>query len=235
MQEIAYAGNELELFQHATVWKNYFGKFIKPYLKGNVLEVGAGMGGTTVHLCDGTQNKWTCLEPDPALFSELQKKIIQKELPACCTAVKGVIGNLPADEKYNAILYIDVIEHIENDKAELAQVENYLAPGGHLIILVPAHQFAYSQFDKTIGHYRRYNKKMLRKVVPQELQLKRIIYLDSMGLLASIANKYSLKQNYPTMKQITFWDKVMVRISRFTDFLINYQTGKTLIAIWQKP
>ena len=117
----------------------------------------------------------------------------------------------------------------------MTRVQDYLAPGGFLIILVPAHQFAYSEFDKTIGHYRRYNKKTLRNAVPQSLLIKRIIYLDSMGLLASIANKYSLKQNYPTQKQISFWDKVMVRISKFTDLLINYHTGKTLMTILQKP
>ena len=235
MQEIVYQGNELQLFQHATVWKNYFGSFIKPYLKGNILEVGAGIGSTTLQLCDGSQTEWICLEPDPVLFSQLEKNISTGTLPSCCNAIKGVITDLSPEKKFNAVIYIDVIEHIENDVAELRRVQDYLAPGGYLIILVPAHQFVYNQFDKSIGHYRRYNKKMLRKAVPQSLQLKRIIYLDSVGLLASIANKYSLKQNYPTMKQISFWDKVMVRISKFTDFLINYQTGKSLIAIWQKP
>jgi len=235
MQEIVYQGNELQLFQHATVWKNYFGSFIKPYLKGNILEVGAGIGSTTLQLCDGSQTEWICLEPDPVLFSQLEKNISTGTLPSCCIAIKGVITDLSPEKKFNVVIYIDVIEHIENDVAELRRVQDYLAPGGYLIILVPAHQFVYNQFDKSIGHYRRYNKKMLRKAVPQSLQLKRIIYLDSVGLLASIANKYSLKQNYPTMKQISFWDKVMVRISKFTDFLINYQTGKSLIAIWQKP
>ena len=130
MQEIAYQGNELELFQHATVWKNYFGSFIKPHLKGNILEVGAGIGSTTLHLCDGSQPKWTCLEPDPELFSELEKKIKTNTLPSCCHAVKGVISDLSPEEKYNTILYIDVIEHIENDVAEMTRVQDYLAPGG---------------------------------------------------------------------------------------------------------
>src|SRR5215208_5463768 len=156
MQEIPYVGNELELFQHATVWKNYFGRFIKPYLKGNILEVGAGIGGTTMHLCDGSQKQWTCLEPDPALYEELEKKIRNKELPSCCTSVKGVIQDLPEDQRFDAIMYIDVIEHIENYKAELEAAERHLMNGGYLIVLIPAHQFVYSPFDKSIGHYKRY-------------------------------------------------------------------------------
>jgi ubiquinone/menaquinone biosynthesis C-methylase UbiE len=234
MQEIPYVGNELELFQHATTWKNYFGKFLQPYLKGKVLEVGAGIGGTTLHLCDGTQNKWTCLEPDPQLFSELKRKVDAKELPACCEAVKGVIKDLPPSEKFNTIMYIDVIEHIENDGAELLSAYNYLEEGGYLIVLVPAHQYVFSPFDKSIGHFRRYNKKMLRNVAPNGMQVKKMWYLDCMGLMASVVNKLFLKQSYPTLKQISMWDKTLVPISKVADVLINYRTGKTLVAVWQK-
>src|SRR5215203_398528 len=234
MQEIAYVGNELELFQHASVWKGYFGSYLKPYLSGNVLEVGAGMGSTTKSLCNGTEKKWVCLEPDPKLYEELEEKIRSSELPQCCTAIKGVIQDLPPDEKFDAIMYIDVIEHIENDGAELNAAKNFLAENGHLIVLVPAHQFVYSPFDKSIGHFRRYNKGMLLKVAPADLKLKKMIYLDSMGLLASILNKFLLKQKYPTYKQVQIWDKTLVKISKITDLVINHQTGKTLIAVWQK-
>jgi ubiquinone/menaquinone biosynthesis C-methylase UbiE len=235
MQEMKYVGNELELFQHAKVWKKYFGKLLKPYLKGRVLEVGAGLGSTTEYLCDGTQSKWVCMEPDPNLYSQLHKKIEQKELPSACIALKAVITDLPLNEKFDAIVYIDVIEHIEDDKQELKNAEQLLASDGYLLVLVPAHQFVYSAFDKSIGHFRRYNKKLLVQTAPSSLQLEKIFYLDSIGLLASIANKYSLKQNYPTMKQVNFWDRFLVRISKFTDFVIGYQTGKTLVAIWKKP
>lgn len=234
MQEIPYVGNELELFQHATTWKNYFGKFLQPYLKGKVLEVGAGIGGTTLHLCDGTQTKWTCLEPDRDLFQELKRKVDAKELPACCEAVKGVISDLPPSVTYNTIMYIDVIEHIEDDRAELASAYNYLDEGGYLLVLVPAHQYVFSPFDKSIGHYRRYNKKMLRQAAPKGVTVKRMWYLDSMGLIASVVNKLFLKQSYPTTAQVSMWDKKLVPISKFADRLINYQTGKTLVAIWQK-
>ena len=234
MHEISYIGNELELFQNATVWKNYFGSFLKPYLHGKVLEVGAGIGSTTQYLCDGTQEKWVCLEPDPNLYMELEKKIKSNQFPSCCTSIKGITRDLPADEKYDAIMYIDVIEHIEKDDEELAFAKTLLAPGGHLIVLVPAHQFLFSPFDKAIGHYRRYNKKLLRNTAPQNLKLVAIKYLDSCGLFASVVNKFFLKQKYPTLKQIKFWDKTMVRVSYFTDKLSAYRIGKTVVGVWKK-
>ena len=234
MGEIVYIGNELDLFEQATVWKNYYGRFLKPYLKGKVLEAGAGLGGTTQQLCDGSQQSWICLEPDPLLFSKLEKKIAGGDLPPCCRAMKGTTSDLPATERFNAIIYIDVIEHIEKDAEELQRAASLLADGGYLIILVPAHQFLYNEFDKAIGHFRRYDKRMLRAAAPKELLLRKMRYLDVLGLLASLVNKYFLKQEYPTHRQIGFWDKYLVPVSKPLDTLINYQTGKTLTGIWQK-
>ena len=141
MAEIPYIGNELDLFEQATSWKKYYGRFLAPFLKGKVLEVGAGIGGTTSVLCDGSQEKWLCLEPDPKLFAKLEMKIKDKQLPACCYAIKGTTSDLPGTEKYNAIMYIDVIEHIEKDAEELNRARALLADNGYLIVLVPAHQY----------------------------------------------------------------------------------------------
>jgi hypothetical protein len=66
-----YMGSELEIFAHASHWKSYVQYKLRPYLVGDILEVGAGIGGTTQALNDGTQGRWVCLEPD----SEFAKKI----------------------------------------------------------------------------------------------------------------------------------------------------------------
>ena len=235
MQGMPYAGKELELFQHATVWKKYYGKFIQPFLHGKILEVGAGIGSTTIHLCNGRQEEWVCLEPDRENWKELDRRIQNKELPSCCVPMQGTLEDLPKGKKFNAILYIDVIEHIANEKAELQKAGELLEPGGHLIILVPAHQRLYSPFDKAIGHHRRYNKKMLKAAVPAGLSLKAARYFDSVGMIASMMNKYFLKQDYPSLRQINFWDGVLVRISKITDPLTAYNLGKSLIGIWKRP
>lgn len=234
MSEIPYVGNELDLFEKATVWKNYYGRFLTPYLQGKILEVGAGIGGTTSQLCDGSQEKWLCLEPDPNLYAKLECKINEKLLPACCTCIKGTTSDLSLHEKFNAIMYIDVIEHIERDAEELQRASELLETNGYLIILVPAHQFLYNEFDKAIGHYRRYNKKILVATIPTDLKLLKMRYFDSCGLASSLANKYFLRQNYPTVKQILFWDKFLVPVSKIVDFISNYNIGKTLVGIWQK-
>jgi SAM-dependent methyltransferase len=229
-----YIGNELELFKHAHNWKNYYASFIKKYLINDVLEVGAGIGETTRSLCDGNQKSWLCVEPDAELTKEITIKKESGYLPSFIEIVTNTLEGVDSNRKFDAIIYIDVIEHIENDTDELKKASSFLKPGGHLIVLVPAHNYLYSEFDKSIGHFRRYNKKMLIEVAPKELKQIDLKYLDSLGLLASLANKWFLKQDYPELKQIKFWDNFIIPISKITDILSFYSIGKTVIGIWQK-
>lgn len=229
-----YIGNELELFKHANNWKNYYGSIIKPFLKGDVLEVGAGIGETTHSLCDGTQKSWVCVEPDADLTAEITQKVQANYLPSIVEVKTGTLSDVGSNNRYDAIIYIDVIEHIENDLEELKRAATFLKPNGHLVILVPAHNYLYSKFDQAIGHFRRYNKKMLLNVVPKELQKVDLRYLDSVGLSASLANKWFLKQDYPELKQVKFWDDFMVPISKITDKISFHTIGKTVVGVWKK-
>ena len=120
------------------------------------------------------------------------------------------------------------------DKEEIERASALLNKGGKLIILVPAHQYLYSPFDKAIGHFRRYNKKRLQEVIPVGVRKNKIFYLDCLGLFASLMNKWFLKKDYPTLKQVKFWDRMIVPISKLLDPLIGFSTGKSLIGIWQK-
>jgi ubiquinone/menaquinone biosynthesis C-methylase UbiE len=231
MSEIHYAGKELELFQHASLWKNYFSGIIRPYLGKTVLEVGAGIGSTTGHLCTINQEEWICLEPDLLMFRELTRKIGANELPFACSALHGTVDQLQPGKQFSSIIYIDVLEHIDQDRVELEKAVKFLEPGGHLIVLVPAHQCLFSAFDREIGHHRRYNKRSIKEIIPSGLRLHDLRFLDSVGLLASLANKYILKKAYPTLRQIKFWDRVLVLMSKVTDPLLGYRVGRSLLVI----
>jgi 2-polyprenyl-3-methyl-5-hydroxy-6-metoxy-1,4-benzoquinol methylase len=227
-----YPGNELELFQHATRWKNYFSRVIRPYLKGNVLEAGAGIGSTTQLLNTGSTAGWLLLEPDPDMCRLLEKKLQQQELPSNCRIVTGTITDLT--ETFDTIIYIDVLEHIQEDKQELHRAAELLNTGGHIIVLSPAFPYLYSPFDKAIGHFRRYTKKMIRELNPAGLHLVSNRYYDSVGYFAALLNKLLLRQKYPSGRQVLFWDRWMVPVSGVTDQLCFHAFGKSIIAVWKK-
>jgi SAM-dependent methyltransferase len=223
-----YIGNELELFAAATRWKSYFARAITPYIQGDVLEVGAGLGSNTVLLHNSRVHSWLSLEPDEALAQSARRAVAQ--IPACHVVV-GTTAS-PELESYDSILYIDVLEHIEDDRGELARAASLLREGGHLVVLAPAHQALYSEFDRAIGHFRRYDATSLGAVGPTGLTLERTFYLDSVGMLASFANHAFLKREQPSKAQIATWDRFMVPLSRLLDPCFGRRLGKSVVAIW---
>jgi SAM-dependent methyltransferase len=234
MSDFSYPGNELDLFQHAVNWKTYYATRLQPYIGGDVLEVGAGVGGTSRFLCRDGQRSWTCLEPDAVLADRLNAALATRPLPAPTRVVCGTLDDLTPDDLFDTLLYIDVLEHIEDDRRELVRSVGRVRPGGHVIVLSPAHQWLFSPFDKAIGHYRRYTARVLARTAPSELRLVRTFYLDSVGMLMSLANRALLRAQYPTVSQIRVWDSLMIPLSRVVDPVLRYRAGKTVVAVWAK-
>jgi SAM-dependent methyltransferase len=153
-------------------------------------------------------------------------------LPAPSVVV-GCVDTLPDAARYDTILYVDVLEHIERDGEELRMAARYLQTGGHLVILAPAHPWLFSPFDAAVGHFRRYTAAMLRSLTPAGTRLVRVAYLDSVGLLASIANRALLRSELPTQRQIRVWDSIMVPCSQVVDWVTRHRLGKSVIAVWK--
>ena len=233
MSDFKYVGTELELFADMWNWKEYWARQIRPFLKGDILEVGAGIGSNTRFLDPGGGGRWVCLEPDPDLVRQSGKNLGGAETVRSYETVCGDLISL-GDQFFDTILYIDVLEHIDKDREELDRAASHLRPGGHLIVLSPAHQQLFSPFDAAIGHFRRYNRRMLRALSPATLRLERMRYLDCAGLTLSAANALLLGQSMPTKAQLRFWDHWIVPISRVLDQLFLYCLGKTIIAVWRK-
>jgi SAM-dependent methyltransferase len=206
---------------------------MRPYLAGDVLEVGAGLGSTTRRLCDGSQRTWLCLEQDQAMAARVAEAVARGALPACCRARAGTLRDLPIDARFDAILYVDVLEHIEDDAAELAAAARALRPAGALIVLAPAHGWLYSPFDRAIGHYRRYTRRSLARVAPPGLRRLVLRYLDSVGLLASAGNRFVLRKSLPSARDVARWDRLMVPLSRRLDPWLGFRVGKSVLGIWR--
>jgi SAM-dependent methyltransferase len=232
--EYRYEGDELELFQRATNWKNYFKHQIAPYLVGDVAEVGAGLGATTLHLAGGSQTSWLCIEPDLALADRLRTRVPLTLHGVPVETFRGTLASLPADRLFDTVVYIDVLEHIDDDRGEAATAARRLRPRGSLVVLAPAHNWLFSPFDERIGHRRRYNRRSLIALNPPGLALERAWYLDAVGLSASGANRVLLWQSMPTARQIATWDRLMIPVSRLVDPLLGYRFGKTVVAVWRR-
>lgn len=229
-----YFNSELETFANAKIWKNYFSSKLKKHISGNVLEVGAGTGETTNYLINKSCSKWVCLEPSQEFCKIIKSKIDHKILPNICDVKNGTVKNFGFSEKFDTIIYINVLEHILDDSAELLDASKLLKQEGCIITLCPAHNFLFSPFDENIGRYRRSDKKLFRMSCPSTLYIQELYYLDSIGILAPFANKFLLKQSIPSKKQIDLWDKKIIPISKLIDFLTFYKLGRSIISIMRE-
>jgi len=228
-----YVGTELDLFARARKWKAYLEAQVRTFLGPTVLEVGAGIGATTEALGRRPHKRWVCLEPDAQLASEIVLRRRAGRLPDWVRVEIGTLDTVQLGT-FDSVIYIDVLEHIEDDRAELERAARHLTRGGQLVVLSPAHAWLYSPFDRAIGHCRRYSARSLKAVAPAELRLVRLRYLDALGTLTSAANRLFLAQRMPTPAQIAFWDGLMVPMSRVVDPLIGYGLGRSVLAVWQK-
>jgi len=229
MASIPYPGLELKLFEQAHNWKSYWSGRIAPYVRGAVLEVGAGIGANTRLLSSLDFARWTCLEPDASLAKQIDVPPGGRH-----EVTLGIVADLPDEAQFDSILYIDVLEHIEDDAAEMGRAAARLKPGGALIVLSPAHPFLFTPFDEAIGHYRRYTRTSLRAAAPVGLREITVTYLDSVGMLASLGNRLLLGQSMPTAQQIGVWDRWMVPPSRITDRLTGGHLGKSVLGAWSR-
>jgi SAM-dependent methyltransferase len=77
--------------------------------------------------------------------------------------VLGDIRNCPFGKPFDLIGLFDVLEHVKEEEETLASLSKSLAPGGTLLLTVPAHQFLWSYFDEAAHHCRRYSERDIRE------------------------------------------------------------------------
>jgi SAM-dependent methyltransferase len=205
-----------------------------PFIGETVLELGAGLGSNIPYVHGDRVRDWLCVEPDAAMADRLARKIASRELPANCRVLAGDSRAVAAGAIFDSVLYLDVLEHIADDRAELVRTAACLRDGGALIVLAPAHPFLFSPFDAAIGHYRRYTPTSLLAAAPATMRLRLCRMLDSVGFFASLANRMLLKSAQPTAREIALWDRAMVPLSRGLDPALGYRFGKSILAVWTK-
>lgn len=227
MNSSQYIGDELPLFSKAIKWKKYWSSLIKFTEEvENAIEVGAGIGGNIPFLLDKSKNLYL-IEPDSGFCKNYLNKSLEKY--NSIKIVNGTICDLDKEIFSDLIYYIDVLEHIENDKFELQNAASKLNLNGSIFVLVPAHFFLFTEFDRRVGHFRRYTRKSISKIIPSDYRVVRAKYLDSIGFFLGIFLKILPFKILPTEKNIFFWDRYLVPVSKLLDKLLFYKFGKSLL------
>jgi len=227
MNKIHYNGFELEHFDSASNFRKYQVSLILKYINGNFVEVGAGKGGLVPYY-KKIPKSVTLLEPEKKLFKILKKKFYSRKIK-----IKNHTVN-KLKSYYDTIIYYDVLEHIKKDLSEVRTASKKLKKNGYLIFNVPAYQSFFSEFDRSVGHYKRYNKKDFIDIEKKtNLKIEKLIYYDSIGFLFLVLNKiFSLKQT--NLKNKIFLWNLLIPVSKLIDFLTFNMFGKSLLCVFRK-
>ena len=152
-----------------------------PYLQGSIIEIGAGIGQITTELLRQPRvERVLSIEPDTGLCRRFRERLPAQPL------LEGTIEQAPTGQAWQAILSINVLEHIRDDEPELARYRKLLAgQDGHLCLFVPARPEIYAPIDKDFGHHRRYTRDELRaKLEHAGFDLVRLRYFNWVGYFA---------------------------------------------------
>lgn len=222
-----YVGADvLKLMQLA---KNYNQYLISTCLKkiGNnskIVDFGAGCGSMATILRDSGFDV-ECVELDPDLQCLLKEKDFI------------VFDNIETyeDDSIETVVSYNVLEHIENDKKVLENILKKLKPNGRFFFFVPAYNFLFSEFDKNLGHFRRYDLKPTLQLLSRcGFKVLSYEYFDSVGFILAFIYKLLNKNGKISVFSILFYDKILLPISKLSDKIFKKHFGKNLAIVLTK-
>jgi SAM-dependent methyltransferase len=228
----------LDVLSSADKFNTWMYETIKPYCKGEILEIGSGIGNISkyfleakanITLSDIRVNYCQYLEENLKKYSTL-KEIVNLDLvdPLFETKYKNHLN------KFDTVFALNVVEHIKDDKLALENAKKLLKSSGKLIILVPAYDFLYNNFDAELYHYRRYNLKKLQSLFTSaNLNILQGFYFNCIGMLGwYVSGKLQGNKNIPK-SQVSIYNK-LVWLFRIADKIVMNKTGLSVIVIGEK-
>jgi len=220
---------EFEALAQARNYRRAIFSEFGPYLRGDVVDVGAGVGHMTEHLrgMPGVRRA-VAVEPDGRFCARHRAQFPGHEL------VQGTVRDLPAGSAWDAVLSINVLEHIEDDEGELKQYAALLRERrGTMCLFVPARPELYAPIDKDFGHFRRYEKPELqRKLQSAGFVIRRLHYFNCAGYFAWWLNFCVLRKHSFEWENVWFYDGVVFPLVHALESkIMRPPFGQNLLAV----
>lgn len=203
------------------------------FIGKRVFEAGCGIGNFTELLLD--RERLVCVDNDPFYVEIIQRRFGHLE------NVKAMAGDLTSDEcarevapeRLDTIISLNVLEHIEHDRQVLGHYFDTLQPGGHAIVLVPAHPWLYSACDTTLGHVRRYTPDELKqKFADAGFEVVSLKQFNRLGVIGWLVNKLLGKKSLSPSQMRMY--ELMLPLAKLMDWL-KLGPGLSVVAVGRRP
>ncbi len=219
---------------HAENYHRWIGQLLLSVVKGRTLEIGFGYGQYTRQIAK---------KADFVMAADIDADLVEKaiELAPNVNAIQSDIASPDfvksvEAESFDAVVCINVLEHIVDDRLALTNMFNCLKPGGKLFLLVPAHPALYGPLDTLAGHIRRYNRKSIQNVLSEShFSVLKISFFNPVGGLGWWVNSKVLRPDNLSApiinRQILVYDRFILPVSRFLNPLFRGFFGQSLWTI----
>lgn len=234
-----YAGRDLEVMAFAENYHRWILQVFKPFLGMRVVEVGAGTGSFSQLVLEHSITSLSLVEPSTRMHQILSQRITQSDagmrIKTYNTLFVNVADQIKLRQQPDSIIYVNVMEHIEDDMAELRAVYQTLERDGRLFIFVPALQWLFGGFDRQIGHYRRYSRSELeKKCIRAGFKIVKSVYFDFAGIVPWGIKYRLLKSKTLEIRSVKFYDRFVVPAARAIESMIEPPIGKSVLLIAEK-
>jgi SAM-dependent methyltransferase len=224
-------GFEFEALNPAQNYRAALVREFSPFLSGNVVEVGAGIGQMTSLLAAlPSVKRLVAVEFEPRFSATFRRLHPRLDL------IEGVVTDVPSGLPWDAIVSVNVLEHILEDDLELAYYRRLLAArGGHLCLFVPAREEIYARIDRDFGHYRRYARPWLRRKLEEAgFSIVALHYFNCIGYFAWWFHFCLLKRRRFDVRSVALFDRMIFPLVHALESrLLRPPFGQSLLAIAQ--
>jgi SAM-dependent methyltransferase len=225
-----YSGSELDSLAEAKNYYTWVTKQFEPYLGETVIEVGAGIGTFSDYILASPKVKQlVAIEPAENTLPHLESRF---EGNKQVRVLRGYLSEHYESLSANAIVAVNVLEHVEDHEAFLTEAHKTIVPGGHLLLFVPALPMIFGSLDKVFEHHRRYTKASLRKVIESAgWKPRRIAYMNFPGIAAWFMAGRILKKTSIAPADARAYDRLVVPWISRLEQLVPPPIGSNIIAI----
>ena len=224
--------SDLEIMAQAKNYRNWMYRLLAPSIGQRILEVGAGIGNFTELFLDRelivpSDKHQSCVEYlKTRLNTSPNVKPFQLDLEN-----PAADQNL-SDFSFDTVICVNVLEHVQDDLRALSYMHSVLAPGGRLVLLVPAFQFLYGSVDRAIQHHRRYTRKdLIPKMRQTGFKIEKAFYMNVIGMFGWFWNNRIMKIEEENSAQIGLFDHYIAPLAERIERLVPPPFGLSLIVI----
>jgi 2-polyprenyl-3-methyl-5-hydroxy-6-metoxy-1,4-benzoquinol methylase len=198
-----------------------------PFLGDRVLEVGAGFGAVTQHFAPGRD--LVAVDLSEACCDALRLRFAES---ANVTVVQGDLRDLDTDQRFDSVVMINVLEHIYDDSGVLRALSDRLLPGGSVVLYVPALNGLYGNWDRKVGHFRRYSKRRLRAVVEEAgLRVSSMTYMNALAIPGWVLFSRLMRFDETGGSTFSLWDRTGAPLSRILESRLRAPIGLNLLCV----